>query len=106
MSIMTILKIFGPVIVTFLQGIFDRIFKHGVSSIQGTAAGAGVIALAQQICPGISLSQQAIMGSIAALPGLIGTDAKQIAPSLVQAASQAVKDAQNDKRERPKDEQA
>lgn len=89
MSIATILTMVGPLIVKFLGGIVNRFWNSGVTTLQGTAAGAAVIGLLQSFGCDLSLAQQALLGSLAALPGFLASDANRTATSLIEAAKQA-----------------
>jgi hypothetical protein len=74
MPISLILSLIGPVIVSTLTSIVQRMWKHGVSTAMGTAAGAGVIGLLQASGCDITHLDQAVIGLVAAAPGFLSTD--------------------------------
>ena len=89
MSLTAIATMFGPWVVKLLSGVLDRFWNHGISSVQGTAAGAAVIGLLQSFGCDLTLVQQGMLGSIAALPGFLATEPNRTATSLIEAAKQA-----------------
>lgn len=93
MPLSLIFSLIGPVIVNILTTMFQRVWKQGVSSIQGTVAGAGVIGVLEASGCSLSGLQETAVGLIAALPGLLATDAGKTAPSLWTAAIEKIKAA-------------
>lgn len=93
MPISLILSLVGPVLVNVLTAMFQRMWKQGVTSVQGTVAGAGVVGLLEASGCSLSGVQEGIIGLIAAAPGLLSTDAGKTAPSLWTAAIEKIKAA-------------
>lgn len=93
MPISLILSLVGPVIVSFATQLFQRLWKHGISTAQGTAAGAGVIGLLQASGCDISGIEQGVIGLIAAAPGLLSTDSGKTDAPLWATAIEKIKAA-------------
>lgn len=90
MSISMIMGLVGPIAVKVLSSLWERVWSHGASTLQGTVAGAGVITLLQSMGCDMSLGSQAVLGAIAAAPGLLGTDPSKVSGSLFAAAAERI----------------
>ena len=93
MPLSLIFSLIGPVIVSTLTSIVQRLWKHGISTAQGTAAGAGVIGLLQASGCDITGLDQGIIGLIAALPGFLATDPGKTDAPIWQLAFEKIKAA-------------
>lgn len=89
MSIATILGMVLPLVSKGVGWLFDRFFAHGISTIQGTVAGAAIIALLEGMGCNLSMSQESVLGLIGALPGWLATDGNKTGKSLVEAIKDA-----------------
>lgn len=95
MPISLILSLIGPILVSTATAIFQRLWKHGISTAQGTAAGAGAIALLNASGCDVSGLEQAGIGLIAALPGFLGTDSGKTDTPIWQLAADKIKTARS-----------
>jgi hypothetical protein len=93
MPLSLIFSLIGPVIVSTLTSIVQRLWKHGVTTAQGTAAGAGVIGFLEASGCSLSGLQEGVLGLIAAAPGLIATDSGKPDQPVWQAAFDKIKAA-------------
>ena len=91
MPIGAIVGLVLPMVSKVIGWVFDRFWKNGVSTAQGTVAGAAVIALLEGMGCNLSLAQESILGVIAATPGLLATDAKVTGKSLADAIKEAAR---------------
>ena len=91
MPIGTILGLVLPMVSRAIGWVFDRFWKNGVSSAQGTVAGAAVIALLEGMGCHLELAQEAVLGLVAATPGILATDAKVTGRSLAEAIKEAAR---------------
>ena len=89
MPIGAILGLVLPMLSKAVEWLFSRFWKHGVSTAQGTIAGAAVIAFLQGMHCDLSLAQQSLLGLVAAAPGILGTDAKVTGKTLLDAVAEA-----------------
>ena len=89
MSIGAILGLVLPLVSKILGWVFDRFWKNGVSTVQGTVAGAAVVALLEGMGCNLSLANEALVGLVAAVPGLLATDAKVTGKTLLDAVAEA-----------------
>lgn len=87
------LKLVAPVLSKLARQAVDRALKHGWTTAQGTTTGVAVIGLLESFGCNMSLAHEAILGAVASAPGVLGTDPSKIAPTLLEAAKQAVVDA-------------
>ena len=93
MPLSMIISLVGPIVAKVLTSLWDRIWNHGMSTLTGTTIGVSVIGLLESMGCNLNLGNEATIGLIAALPGLIGTDPGKIAPTLIQAAQDRVDQA-------------
>lgn len=93
MPISLILSLIGPILVSTATAIFQRLWKHGISTAQGTAAGAGVIAILEASGCSLTGLQEGAVALIAAAPGLISTDAGKTDTPIWQLAADKIKAA-------------
>ena len=74
MSIGVILSLIGPAVSSLLKGLVDRFWNHGVSTLQGTAGGAAVLALIQSWGCNLDSVQASILAGIPFAVGALSTD--------------------------------
>lgn len=78
-----------PVINTVIGWGFNRFWRNGTSTLQGTVAGAAVVGLLEGMGCNLSLAREALLGIVAALPGILATDARVTGKSLAEAIREA-----------------
>lgn len=88
-----------PIVSKLAASLVSRAIQHGVTTAQGTVAGAAVIGFLSSIGCDLTLAQQATVAAIAAAPGVLATDAKKTAPAMLEAAKEAVAEAKRPKPE-------
>jgi len=91
MSILSIVSLFLPTVNNVIGWLLNRFAKNGVSTIQGTVAGAAVIGLLEGMGCNLSMAKEALLGVIAALPGVLATDAKVTGTTLAEAIKEAAR---------------
>ncbi len=89
MPIGAILGLVLPMLSKAVEWVFSRFWTHGVSTAQGTIAGAAVIALLEGMGCNLSLAKEAMVGLVAAVPGMLATDAKVTGKTLLDAVAEA-----------------
>jgi len=91
MSIATILGLVLPLVNNLLTWVMDRFWNNGTSTLQGTVAGVAVVSLLEGMGCNLSLAKESLLGIIAAIPGVLATDAKLTGKSLADAIKEAAR---------------
>lgn len=92
MSILTILGMVMPLITKIIGVFFDRIWRNGYSTVAGTAAGAGVFAILEQSGCNMANFDKTLLAIIAALPGLLSSDAGKTVQTIPQAVTEVIQE--------------
>lgn len=91
MSVGSMISLFFPMVAGAIKKVIDRAWSNGVTTVQGTAAGAGVLGILQAAGCHLEAIPAAAIAVVSALPGVLATDANKTAPSLIQVATEAAK---------------
>ena len=89
MPIGAIIGLVLPVINKVIGFLLDLFLTNWTTTLQGTAAGVAVVALLEGMGCNLSLAKESLLGIIAALPGVLATDAKVTGQSLAEAIREA-----------------
>lgn len=93
MPVAQILAIALPIAQKLIGWLIDRAMSNGVSTLQGTVAGGAVVAFLEATGCNLGMTQEALLGVIAALPGILATDGNKTGRTPAQLIKEAIADA-------------
>lgn len=90
MSVLSILGLLMPIVEKVGGALLDRVWKHGYSTIAGTAVGATVFSVLQSNGCDFSQMDKSVITILASLPLMLSTDAGKTAPTIPQTVKEVV----------------